>query len=250
MSTIPLDDSRNLALLFHLNSEPWMNQQAYDEPSVLHSFRSIETAETVALPPPAATPLFDLVRSRYSCRSFANTPMPLEELATLLHQGYGILGVREAEGVTLHHRPVPSAGALFPLELYLVANNVTGLPNGAYHYASWHHRLECVKPGVELESLMPNLQEQRYILGANILLFLTAVFPRTMNKYGPRGYRYILLEAGHAAQNLCLLAAERNLGTMCIGGFRDAYINDLFRLAPRTEGAVYAMAIGHPRLPE
>src|SRR5260370_20183 len=227
MSTIPLDDSRNLALLFHLNSEPWMNQQAYDEPSVLHSFRSIEGDETVPLPAPAATPIFDLVRSRYSCRSFADAPMPLEELATLLHQGYGILGVREAEGVTLHHRPVPSAGALFPLELYLVANNVTGLPNGAYHYASWHHRLECVEPGVELESLMPNLQEQRYILGANVLLFLTAVFPRTMNKYGPPGYRYILLEAGHPAQNLCLLAPDRHLGTLCISAFRHAYIHHL-----------------------
>lgn len=246
MSTIPLDNARDLALLFHLNSEPWMNQQAYDEPSVLHSFRSIESAEAVALPPAATTPLFDLIGSRYSCRNFADAAMPLDELATLLHQCYGILGVREFEGVAMHYRPTPSAGALFPLEVYLIANNVAGLPKGAYHYASWHHRLECVQAGVELAELMGELQEQHYILNAGVLFFLAAIFPRTMNKYGPRGYRYVLLEAGHVAQNVCLLAAERKLGTLCIGGFRDSYFNTLFRLDSRTEGCVYAIAVGRP----
>jgi SagB-type dehydrogenase family enzyme len=246
MSTIPLDHARDLALLFHLNSEPWMNQQAYDEPSVLHAFRSIETAEPVALPPPETTPLFDLIRSRYSCRNFTDAPMPLDELATLLHQGYGILGLHEFEGVALHHRPTPSAGALFPLELYLIANNVTGLPKGAYHYASWRHRLERLQDGIGVADLMPQLQEQHYVLNASVLIFLTAIFDRTMKKYGPRGYRYILLEAGHVAQNLCLLATERKLGALCLGGFRDAYFNRLFRLDSRTEGCVYALAIGRP----
>src|SRR3954452_19319052 len=110
MSTIPLSNARDLAILFHLNSEPWMNQQAYNEPSVLHSFRSVETADPVVpLPPASSTPTFDVIRSRYSCRHFANPALPLEVLATLLHQGYGVLGLRDADGVSIHHRPVPSA---------------------------------------------------------------------------------------------------------------------------------------------
>jgi SagB-type dehydrogenase family enzyme len=247
MSTIPLPKARDLAMLFHLNSEPWMNQQAYNDPSVLHSFRTVETADPVIpLPPVESTPVFDVIRSRYSCRHFADAAMPLEVLAALLHQGYGVLGLRDADGVSVHHRPVPSAGALFPLELYAVIHKVNDLQDGVYHYAAWNHRLECLKPGIQFAELLPNLQEQHYILGANILLFITAVFSRTMTKYGPRGYRYIFLEAGHVAQNVCLLAAERKLGTLCLGGFRDAYINDLLQLNPRNEGALYGMAIGQP----
>jgi SagB-type dehydrogenase family enzyme len=229
MSTMLMKEARNLALLFHLNSEPWMNQQAYDEPSAPHSFSK-----------------FDIIRSRYSCRNFTGEPLSLEQVASLFHRAYGVLGLREEQGWLLHHIPVPSAGALYPLELYAFTQAVEGLPNGLYHYAGWHHRLECINKGVEIAELLPNMQEQRYILGANLLLFLTAVFPRTMTKYGPRGYRYILLEAGQVAQNVCLIATEEKLGTLCLGGFRDSYINGLLQLNPRTEGAIYAIAIGHP----
>jgi SagB-type dehydrogenase family enzyme len=247
MSTMPLNNARDLAMLLHLNSEPWMNQQAYDEPAAPPPILTVEDAERFPLPTVSPTSVSELIRSRSSCRDFSGAPMPLEQLAALLHQSYGFLGLREVSGTVVHHRPVPSAGARFPLELYLLTSNVAGLANGAYHYAAWHHRLECIKPGVELADLLPNLQEQHYIVGANLMLFLTAVFPRTMTKYGPRGYRYILLEAGHVAQNICLLATELGLGSLCIGGFRESVFDELFRLTPPREGAVYAVAIGQPR---
>jgi SagB-type dehydrogenase family enzyme len=246
MNTIPMIEAGDLALLYHLNSEPWMNQQAYDEPSVMHAFRTIDDCETkIALPECPGSPVTDLIAARASCRRFADQPMRLEDLSFLLHHGYGVLGIRGSDAFTMHHRPTPSAGALFPLELYAVTRSVDGLENGVYHYAAWHHRLERIRSGTDIRELLPNLQEQFYITEANVLLFLTAVFPRTMTKYGPRGYRYVLLEAGHVAQNVCLLAAERKLATLCMGGFRDSYINDLLALDARTEGTVYAMAIGH-----
>src|SRR5215467_8460888 len=102
MSTIPLNETRNLAMLFHLNSEPWMNQQAYDEPAVLPPILAIEGADTVALPAATPTAVFELIRSRRSCRGFSGAAMPLEQLATLLHHSYGFLGIREAAGVTVH----------------------------------------------------------------------------------------------------------------------------------------------------
>jgi SagB-type dehydrogenase family enzyme len=244
MSTIPLDRAHALAMLFHLNSEPWMNAQAYDEPSPPPPIFSIETAERVPLPPATESPTFELIRSRYSCREFSGDALAAADVATLLQHSYGFTGLREVAGVRLHHRPVPSAGALFPLELYLLVENVTGIPNGAYHYAAWHHRLERVAGKVSIATLLPSLQEQQYLVGANLLLFITAVFPRTMTKYGPRGYRYILLEAGHVAQNICLLATELGLATLCLGGFRESAINEMLQLQARKEGAVYAVAIG------
>jgi len=223
-----------------------MNRQAYDEPSPPPPIFSIETAERVALPPAKASPAFDLIRSRYSCREFSGDPLAAADVATLLQHSYGFTGTREVAGVRLHHRPVPSAGALFPLELYLVAENVTAVPDGVYHYAAWHHRLERVAGNGSIAGLLPHLQEQQYLIGANVLLFITAVFARTMTKYGPRGYRYVLLEAGHVAHNICLLATELGLATLCLGGFRESAINELLQLEACKEGAVYAVAIGRP----
>ena len=74
---------------------------------------------------------------------------------------------------------------------------------------------------------------------------MTAVLDRTLHKYGARGYRYILLEAGHAAQNLCLLASERGLASLCVGGFADAAVNRFLGLDPRTEATVYCVGVGH-----
>ena len=80
----------------------------------------------------------------------------------------------------------------------------------------------------------------------NVIVFLAAVFCRSQKKYGPRGYRYILLEAGHVAQTLCLGATERGLGTLCMGGFRDARLNRWLGLDGIDEAVVYSVAIGHP----
>ena len=81
--------------------------------------------------------------------------------------------------------------------------------------------------------------------GEHFTQFLSAVFARTLKKYGPRGYRYILLEAGHCAQNLCLLAAERGLATLCLGGFQDTKLNRLLGLDGTTEAVVYCQGVGY-----
>ena len=75
--------------------------------------------------------------------------------------------------------------------------------------------------------------------------FLGAVFNRSQKKYGPRGYRYILLEAGHLAQNLCLIAAEFNLGSLCMGGFYDSRLNRFMEFDGLTEAVIYSVAAGY-----
>jgi SagB-type dehydrogenase family enzyme len=82
------------------------------------------------------------------------------------------------------------------------------------------------------------------IRGANLILFLSAVFARSQKKYGPRGYRYIMLEAGHAAQNICLSAVEQGLGSLCMGGFLDGGLNNFLGLDSITETVIYSEAVG------
>ncbi len=167
-------------------------------------------------------------------------------LSTLLAGSYGMARISKLpEGLTTLFRTVPSAGALYPLELYLMLENVEGMPDGLHHYNVREHALELLKDRTEATDLHSALLTEPFIHHANVVFYLAAVFKRTQKKYGPRGYRYILLEAGHVAQNICLLATEQGLGSLCMGGFLDAKLNRLLGLSGDEEAAVYSVAVGH-----
>jgi SagB-type dehydrogenase family enzyme len=195
----------------------------------------------VDLPASADSPLVSLQRARHSCRAFAARQMPLATLAALLAGTQGIVGATEASFL---RRATPSAGGLFPLDLHVFARRVDGLPEGLHRYDPLAHAL------IELDrhDVSGRLAEAAYaypfIVDANAVFALVARFPRTQDKYGPRGYRYILLEAGHCAQNLILRAAELDLGSLCIGGFADGLLNAQLGLDPTVAGVVYLVAAG------
>lgn len=109
----------------------------------------------------------------------------------------------------MHQRSVPSAGGLYPLELYLIAEHVADLPPGLHRYDPQAAALEQLNTDVSLNSLIAELMGQVCVANAACLVFIAARLPRALDKYGARGYRCILFEAGHAAQNLCLLAWAR-----------------------------------------
>jgi len=146
----------------------------------------------------------------------------------------------------MHRRPAPSAGGLYPLEMYVAARSVDGLADGFYHYNVPRHELEPLPDAAPLDQLSDVLLVQPYVQSANVLVFLAAVFSRTLRRYGPRGYRYMLLEAGHVGQNLCLLAAELGLGTLCVGGFQDGMLNAHLGLDGRNEAVLYCVCAGFP----
>ena len=149
------------------------------------------------------------------------------------------------EGVgTFLRRSVPSAGGLFPLELFVFLQRVEGLSDGLYHYDVRGHSLEPLR-GDPIADLAPFLYPYPFVRDANLVFAVAAVFGRNQKKYGPRGYRYTLLEAGHVAQNICLRAVELGLGTLCMGGFEDSRLNRMLGLEPSKEGAVYAVAAGY-----
>jgi SagB-type dehydrogenase family enzyme len=244
---LPFEDETSLSMLFHLNSEPWGNTEAYQAAIYEVEYKDVAAAmPELPLPQPPETALTGLARKRASCRAFETKAMPLQLLSAILWGSYGISRTDPTllSGSLALLRPVPSAGGLFPLEIYILSQRVDELPDGLHHYNVRHHSLETLQTGPLFEQFQPALYMFDAVKNANAIVFLAAVFKRTQKKYGPRGYRYILLEAGHIAQNVCLLAAESNLSTLCMGGYGDAELNRLIGLPSRDEGVVYSVAVG------
>ena len=242
------DDAASLPLLYHLNSEPWFNFEAY-RAAAYEPPRPFPARGRYLELPPCDVPsnLQTLLQARRSCRQFAERPLSRPDLAALLNGAYGVVGAMQAgNGSWALARPAPSAGALYPLEVYAATRRVEDIPDAVYRYAVMAHGLEPAPKTASFEAAAECVLTAEFLRNANCLLMLSAVFHRTLKKYGPRGYRYILLEAGHVAQNVCLLAAERGLSALCVGGFWDARLNALLGLDPREEAIVYCVAIGHP----
>jgi SagB-type dehydrogenase family enzyme len=246
---LPASDDRSLALLYHLNSEPWLNTEAYETEGYEVRYKAVDAvAEPVALPEAADDGgLLGLIRRRSSCRRYAAERMPLNQLAELIAGAYAPTRVIVLPGgVEMDVRAVPSGGGTYPLELYPLLQEVEGLRDGLYHYNILEHSLEPLRIGIDRDIVGRVLLAQPFLENANLVLFIAAVFDRTLPKYGARGYRYVLLEAGHVAQNVCLLATERGLGSLCVGGFLDARANTFLALDSGAEGVVYCVGVGTP----
>jgi SagB-type dehydrogenase family enzyme len=141
-------------------------------------------------------------------------------------------------------RAAPSAGALYPFEIYVMAHNIEGLDPGIYHYAVRDHQLELVAMG-DFRSRITGAALQQDMLGeANAAFVLAAVFDRARHKYGERGFRYVYMEAGHISQNIYLQAISLNLGSVGVGAFVDAAVNKLIGADGNREAAIYLHAVG------
>lgn len=233
--------------LYHENSKilpvaPGVAQSVESALVAPSGFKTYRYGEHTALPAPRtaeAAPILSALEARRSCRLYADRPIDLGAVSELLHYSFGIIDGR-------FRRCTPSAGGLYPLELYLVAARVESLGEGLYHYDVRGHRLDDLESG----DFRPRLERAIFIeeaaRTAAAVLILTGVFGRSKIKYGERAYRFVLLEAGHAMQNLCTTAAVLGLGTCPVGGFVDDELNDLLDVDGVDEAALYAVTIGHP----
>lgn len=243
---IPAEDSTSLSLILHLNSEPWPVRDEEIAAAYRVEYLKLGGA-TITLPPPSDSHLGTLMRERYSCRTFEKRVIPARTLGTLLWSANGL--TRQGQlpgGMMCMNRTIPSAGGLYPLEIYALVQRVEAIPDGLYHYGVWDHALEPVSQQASFEDFRDALVAYPFVRDANAVVFVTAIFLRTQHKYGPRGYRYILLEAGHAAQNICLAATEAGMGSLCIGGYFDGKLNTLLNLEPTSAGVVYVLGVGCP----
>lgn len=195
------------------------------------------SAHAVSLPAvPQSWPLSQLLARRFSQRDYSAAPLTLAELAALLWA---------AQGMTQHdgRRTAPSAGVLYPLELYCVAGDISGLDPGVYHYRPTLHALALRQSGDRRVELADAALDQDWIAAAPLVLAFAAVFQRTTRKYGERGVRYVHIEVGHAAQNVCLMAGSLGLGSVTVGAFDDAAVQALLQL-PESEAPLYLLPIG------
>ena len=243
------NDHRSLPLFYHLNSEPWLNEEGYGETYGVQYKELRGGSAALALPSirDEASQVLPLLRARRSCRKFAERTLPLRVAARVLGGAYAPLRHTVLPpGLEIDGRGVPSAGGLFPLELYPLMHSTLGVEEGLYHYNPIAHQLEPIRTATRIGDLSRSLLAENFLEGANLVVFIAAVFDRTLRKYGPRGYRYILLEAGHVAQSICLLAQEAGLATLCVSGYLDGDLNAALELEATEESVVYCVGVGYP----
>lgn len=244
-------DKYPVAWHFHRNSSRWPHKRPWRDPERTQAtaFKEDFDRPWVDLPPPQlpAASLATLLATRASCRRYSPIPLTAVQISALLFATYGCFDTMVVGGSEQLNRPVPSGGGLYPLEIYPIILKSADVPAGIYHFNPLTHGLAQLAEGAPPPDLLTELfVRQPCVSEAGGLIVIAAVLDRLMWKYEDRGYRYILLEAGHAAQNATLAAGALGLGALSLGGFFDLDLAELLRLDPEIEIPVYAVAIGAP----
>lgn len=216
----------------------WANKPA--------TYKRYPAAPKIPLSDPATedgAPIWDVLQQRRSERRFQDAPLGENELSQLLWATQGITQHRQGIGL----RTAPSAGALYPIETYLIIHDVEGIEPGVYHYNVEEHALDQLKGGNFRADIARAALDQRMTARANLVFVWTAIFERSKWKYKQRAYRYIYLDAGHIAQNLALAAVALGLGSCQIAALYDDEANGLLDVDGVEESTIYMTVVGRPR---
>jgi len=212
-------------------------------------FKTIRGA-AVRLPPHemAGDTFFETLYARKTHREFARGKVSLENVSKLLQTTWGVQGYLPTNVFgLLPHKTSPSGGARHPGEVYLMALRVDGLERGMYHYQAKDHRLTRLPAKVSPRTASVYCAGQRYFSGAAALFIMTAVFARTMWKYGrARAYRVVLLDAGHLGQTFCLTATRLGLAPFSTAALKDSLIEKDLGIDGISESVLYVTGVGLP----
>jgi SagB-type dehydrogenase family enzyme len=207
------------------------------EPSTQDDLEPAVMINTIPLPQPdlfGGMPLEEALSNRRSTRGFQDTPLTDAHIGQLL---WAAQGITHPSGL----RTAPSAGALYPLEIYAATQD------GLFHYRPHTHSLEKLLEHDPRPALYQAALRQNPVLEAPLVIVISAVFERTAQKYGEaRTPQYVYLEAGHAAQNILLQAVALELGAVPIGAFHEDQVSDALSLAP-DQTPLYLIPVGHPQ---
>ena len=200
---------------------------------------------TLPDPEPPSADLLAVLTARQSATQLSPRPLAPATLAGLLHHAYGplrkSLPERPAAG-----RAAPSAGGSYPLELFVHTARTPGVEGGLHHYDPLQRRLTLLRPGDHSPALAKLFVQPQLVLNASALIFVAAVFERSVFKYGDRGYRFVLLEAGHVAQTLALLAVAAELHTVQLSAYYDCELDAYLDLDGLAQSVIYVTALGGP----
>ena len=202
---------------------------------------TIDTSNHLELPDPSTSgdvSIEEALLRRRSVRQYSNDPLTQAEISQLLWAAQGITDSASGK------RTAPSAGALYPLEIYLAASNIQGFQAGVYHYLPHENALEAVSMGDPLDALSKAALNQECVRDGAAALVFAAIYERTTGKYKDRGIRYVHIEVGHAAQNVLLQAGAMELGSVVIGAFDDSAVHRVIGMQ-ENERALYIIPLGH-----
>ena len=211
-------------------------------PSEATPAQPTQVEETVDLPEPRLNgemSVEEAIEGRRSERDFKDQPLNIEQVSQLL---WAVQGITDPRGF----RAAPSAGATYPLDVYLVVGEkgVDELQAGIYHYRVREHALRFITGGDMRTPLATACLAQMFIADAPIAMVITAEYARTTGRYGERGIRYVYMEVGHVGQNIHLQAEALGLGTVVIGAFIDKAVSEVLRL-PKEQEPLYVMPVGY-----
>ncbi|MBU2567694.1 MAG: SagB/ThcOx family dehydrogenase [Elusimicrobia bacterium] len=193
-------------------------------------------ANTIKLPEPvykSSISVEEAILKRRSVRDFSNKKLPIELISQLLWSAQGITDK------TNKFRAAPSAGALYPMELYIVS------PDGIFHYIPDGHRIQKLQGDDLRQDLANACWGQNFVAVAGISIIIAADYGRTTWRYGNKGIRYVDIEAGHIAQNIHLQSVALNLGSVPVGAFNDKAVKSLLKL-PAAQQPIYVIPVGYP----
>ncbi len=214
------------------------------KPAMPPRFKEYPNLPKIRLPDPKfkGISVEEALEKRRSVREYSKKPLTLSEVSQLLWAAQGVTG--RIHGILL--RTAPSAGALYPFEIYIFANNVKTLTRGIYHYSVRDHSIVLIKEGDFRDRLLRVSLEQEMVRDAPVVFVLSAIFDRMRSKYGERGFRYVYMEAGHISQNIYLQATSLGLGTVVIGAFLDDDANRLLGIDGKKEAVIAIQPVGRP----
>ncbi len=221
--------------------------QHQPQPQPQHQPQHQTTMQTsvIKLPAPSlkgVVTVEESLQKRRSVRSYKDTPLSLEQVSQVLWSAYGI-----SDSTTYSKRwlrTAPSAGATYPLEIYLMAGNVRGLDPGLYRYIPDQNAITLYSSGDIRKDVAEACLGQKMLAQAPASLIYTAVYPRITGRYGERGAdRYLCMDIGHSAQNVYLQTTAMGLATCAVGAFNDEQLDDIIKV-PAGEKVLYLLPFG------
>ena len=207
-------------------------------------YKSYPNSKRIQLPSPASPKesyLYDVLKKRKSIRNYSDLPITKDQISYLLWASTGI----QRHEIGFEYRTAPSAGALYPIETYIVVNNVKDIDKGVYHYNIKDHLLEEIKSGDHSQITAKAALEQGMCAEGAVVFIWTAFFNRSKCKYGQRAYRYIYLDAGHIAGNLALTSTSLGLGSCQIAALFDDEVNEIIAVDGEEESTIYMSVVGN-----
>ncbi len=209
-------------------------QEAFNEKALINQVKPLEKPFLTGF-----MSVEEAIAKRRSIRDYSKDPLTFQELSQLLWAAQGITDLKTG------FRAAPSAGATYPLEVYVVigSEGVSGLEAGIYHYNPLTNELKLIVKGDFRNELSSAALGQRWVKTAPINIVLTAVYERTTRVYGDRGIRYVHMEVGHVSENIYLQATALGLGTVAVGAFNDELVQKILNL-PKERKPLYIMPVG------